>query len=102
MALFKVEKILSGNKIKVANGWSWGSHEGTKVQIAGYNPSTGAQDFIKLNEDLAKDRLNHLINNKDVELGEVVRVDGDCITCMVYYNGIDISKYFPEYKTYAV
>lgn len=98
MALFQVTEILSGNKVRVAKGWSWGEHKGTDVVIAGYDPTKGSDGVIKnLNEQLATIRLTSLINGKDIELGQVISVNGECITCIVYYNGVDIAKYFPEY-----
>ncbi len=99
MALFRVTEVLSGNKVRVANGWSWGVNKGTDVIIAGYNPTKGTVGILaQINADLAKSRLTSLINGKDVELGQVSRVDADgCITCLVFYNGVDVAKYFPEY-----
>ncbi len=98
MALFKVAEIISGNRIKVAGGWNWTTHSGTEVIIAGYNPTQGGQAIDILNESLAKARLTALISNKDVELGKVFQVNADkSITCLVFYNGVDIAKYFPEY-----
>ena len=97
MALFNVTEILSGNRIRVT-GWNWSTHSGTDVIIAGYNPTQGAQAIAKLNEDLAKARLTSLINGKDVELGKVYHVNSEgSITCLVFYNGVDVAKYFPEY-----
>jgi len=100
MALFKVTEILSGNKIKV-EGWEWKGIEGTDVVIAGYNPTQGTEAIAKLNEDLAKNRLMSLIQGKEIELGRVTSYNDDrSITCIAYYNNVDIAKYFPEYQTF--
>lgn len=98
MALFRVAEIKAGNKIQVANGWEWGGDQGTDVIIAGYNPTQGNHELSRINEELAKNRLSSLIQGKEVELGRVVTKNNDgSITCVTYYNGVDIAKYFPEY-----
>lgn len=102
MALFRVTQILNGNRIKV-EGWLWNGHEGTDVIIAGYNLTNsflGTNESInRINQDLAVNRLSSLILTKEVELGRVLSINEDgSITCIVYYNGVDIAKYFPEYN----
>jgi hypothetical protein len=97
MALFRVKEILSGNKVKV-EGWNWKDSTGTDVVIAGYNPTQGNDNLTKVNETLAKNRLISLIDQKEIELGRVINLNEDgSITCVAFYNGVDIAKYFPEY-----
>ncbi|WP_026729480.1 hypothetical protein [Flavobacterium denitrificans] len=97
MALFRVKEILSGNKVRL-EGWNWKESTGTDVVIAGYNPTQGEDTFATVNESLAKNRLISLIDQKEIELGRVVNLNEDgSITCVAFYNGVDISKYFPEY-----
>jgi len=97
MALFRVKEILSGNKVKL-EGWNWKDSTGTDVVIAGYNPTQGDNAIAKLNESLAKNRLTSLIDQKEIELGRVLNLNDDgSITCLAFYDGVDIAKYFPEY-----
>jgi hypothetical protein len=99
MALFRVNKILTGNKVQV-DGWTWKEHAGTDVIIAGYNPYiiSDNESIIRISQELAKNRLTSLVLEKEIELGKVISInDDDSITCIAYYNGIDIAKYFPEY-----
>lgn len=100
MALFRVNKILTGNKVQVT-GWTWDGHSGTDVIIFGYNPDVFSRDasIISINQELAKNRLTSLVLEKDIELGKVISKNDDgSITCVAFYKGIDISKYFPEYN----
>ena len=99
MALFRVNNILTGNKVQVT-GWSWNDYSGTDVIIAGYNPNIIADGSISIiSQELAKNRLTSLVLGKEIELGKVISVNSDgSITCVAFYNGIDIAKYFPEYS----
>ncbi len=100
MPIFTVTEVIEGNKIRVS-GWTWEQHAGTIVVITGYNPSFNSPPaFPTLAASLAKNRLISLLKDKQIELGKVIQYNNveNSITCQAFYNGIDISNYFPEYK----
>ena len=95
MALFKVTNIIDGTTIEVV-GWAWGDYAGRLVKVEGYTIKDPQH------EAFAKGKLNILLNDKMVELKNVIRAEkrqgdnNDIIHCSVFLNDIDIAQYFPE------
>jgi len=96
---FTVTHIIDGNTIQVT-GWKWGEFRGSKVKIMGYSFNGKGVNYNLL----AKNRLENLILNKEIELQNVIRAEksillqDDIIYCSVFFNGVDISQYFPELR----
>lgn len=97
MALFRVTHIIDGDTIKVSPNWVWDKREGDIVKVLGY---TTPQET---NQAYAIDKLSNLILNKNVELKApqyYTSPKSAAIGCRVYLNGVDVSKYFPEFNNF--
>lgn len=99
MSDFTVSEVIDGDTFSVKGGWIWTKDDGTKVEgvtvrPTGYNtPESGKTGF-----DSAKNKLEKLINGKTVTLKNPVNVSYGRLVCDVYYDGKNLSDYFPEYK----
>lgn len=90
MATFSVKNIIDGNTIEITPNWKWGENSGSTVKIAGYNPPNAT------NAAFTVSKLNTLLMGKPIELKNPTEVSTNIITCHVFLNEVDISKYFPE------
>jgi hypothetical protein len=99
---FKVEKILDGETIKVVPKWEWITPDGTKLignelKITGYKlPVTNSSHI-----NYAIDKLSKLLINREVVLKNpsLLKNNTEKIACSVFVDNVDVSQYFPEYKT---
>lgn len=97
-AMWKVEKIIDGNSIEVSPGWKLKDKSGNRIRINGYKLEMDLMP-AEFAQSLAKDRLKTLIDGKEVQLNMEVEVnDSGELVCSVYLDGIDISKYFLEFR----
>ncbi len=92
MTQFKVTNIVDGDTFDVTPGWTWNGNQGTRVRPAGYD----APELLSQSGEAAKSRLSKLLYGKMVELGEAYRIDRGRIVCEVFFNGVNLAKYFPK------
>lgn len=90
MATFSVTNIIDANTIQVTPNWKWGDNSGSFVKIVGYNPPNATATAFTIS------KLKTLLHGKSIELKNPSHVNQGTITCYVYLNEIDVSKYFPE------
>jgi len=91
---FKVVNIIDGDTFEVLPPWKWGDRSGIRVRPTGYNiPEEGQPGYQN-----AKDKLQKLILEKEVELKNFVDIDYDRLICDVYFDGKNLADYFPIYK----
>lgn len=98
MNIWKVSGILAGNRISVVPDWAWNEKSGHEIVILGYTVSV---DNLPDNfaEQLAVNRLNKILLNKDITLKNPREVDADNnLHCEVYLDDVNICKYFADFK----
>ncbi len=94
MTTFKVTKIIDGDTFEVSPNWKLNNQTGSVVRANGYDtPEEGKPDY-----QTAKDKLENLILNKEVELNDPIRITYGRLLCDVYYKGKNIADYFTEYQ----
>lgn len=96
--LFKVEEIISGDEIRISPNWAWQGEIGDTVVVYGYITPKPTMDGY----EFAKKKLEKLILGRKVELYSPSFYDkfGHAkLVCNVYLDGIDISNFFPEFKS---
>ena len=90
MAEFKVVRIVDGDTFDVNPDWEWNGETGSRVRPAGYD----AAEIGSREGQSAKDKLQLLILNQNVELGDAYRVDRGRLVCEVIFRGRDLASYF--------
>jgi|ERR1700757_3071936 len=100
--MWRVQHIISGNKIRLIPTWNWNGATGSLVELTGYTitPTTIHAQVANL---LATNRLNSLLaNNVTITLANPTRtyLDGVelVLVCDVLLNGVSVSKYFPDFQ----
>ncbi len=91
---FKVVSIIDGDTFDVTPKWIWDGKEGNRVRAAGYN----APEQGQLGYEAANRRLRNLIDGKEVDLKNPIKITYGRLLCEVYLNGKNLADYFPEYK----
>jgi hypothetical protein len=94
---FKVTEILSGNKIRIVPKWVWNGQNGHEVIVNGYKVSLDGLPF-EFAQSLAKNRLISTIKDKEITLKNPIKIEEGVLYCDVYYNEINISKYFADFN----
>ena len=95
MEKFTVTQVIDGDTFDVTPKWKWNNQIGERVRPTGYDaPELNEQEGIA-----TKQKLERLIKGKRVELGKVASIDRGRLVCDVYFNGRNLSHYFPEYQT---
>ena len=90
---FKVIKVIDGDTFTVSPNWHYENNSGDIVRPTGYNsPEQGQYGFEE-----AKEKLRMLIEGKNVELKNPIKITYGRLLCDVYYNGRQLADYFPEY-----
>lgn len=99
---FKFEKVIDGQRIEVSPKWSINTDENTKITgneltIIGYKIPENSD----IHSNYAISKLNILLKNKELILKnpKILSTDPAKIACSVFVDNIDVSNYFPEYKT---
>lgn len=91
---FRVSEVIDGDTFKVSPNWKWNDKEGNIVRANGYDtPEKGQQGY-----QTAKEKLEKLILDKDVELKNPVKITYERLLCDVYVDGKNLASFFPEYK----
>jgi len=93
---WKVIDILSGNHIKISPKWKWAGQSGDKVLVKGYLVSLSGLP-AELAEVMAKNRLSSTIKDKEITLRNPTKAENGVLYCDVFYNDINISKYFADF-----
>lgn len=92
---YKIIEIIDGDTFKVSPEWKWNAHtSGTLVRLNGYNAPEKDQEGYRE----AKEKLENLILNKEVELKNPIRVTDGRLLCDVYYEEKNLTEHLPEYK----
>jgi endonuclease YncB( thermonuclease family) len=93
METFTVVAVIDGNTFEVSPPWEWKDETGDRVTATGYDaPRSGKQGMA------AEQKLSVLIQNKKVELGTPLKIEGGRLVCEVYFQGMNLADYFSEYK----
>ena len=91
---FTVLRVISGDTIEVSPNWNWSNQTGRTVKINGYNaPKEDEPGF-----ETAKDKLEKLVLNEQVELTELLKLPSGRLLADVKYHGLNLADYFFEYK----
>lgn len=93
MATFTVSQIIDGDTFAVSPKWKWNGEIGDRVRPTGYDtPELGTADG-----KAAKQKLECLILNQQIELGKVATLDRGRLVCDVFFNGHNLADYFRDY-----
>jgi endonuclease YncB( thermonuclease family) len=95
MAKFTVSQIIDGDTFSVRGGWKWNGNTGERVRPIGYD----APELPSHSGNAAKQELERLILNKQVELSNVATIDRGRLVCDVLLNGRNLADYFPEFRS---
>jgi endonuclease YncB( thermonuclease family) len=91
---FKVGTVIDGDTFTVVGGWVWGDEKGDTIRPAGYDaPELGTPEGVK-----AANKLNDLIGDQIIQVGDVHTLSHGRLVCEVFYDGKNLADYFPEYK----
>jgi endonuclease YncB( thermonuclease family) len=93
MATFRIESVIDGNTFEVSPPWEFDGETGKLVQATGYDAPKSGKGAIA-----AEQKLSILMQNKNVELESPQGIEGGKLLCEVYFQGINLADYFPEYK----
>jgi len=94
MPVFTVTKIIDGDTFEVSPQWKWSGQTGTRVRPAGYD----APELPSGKGNKAKAELTVLIEDEQVELREAYKVDHGRLVCDVFFQGKNLTDYFPEFE----
>ena len=89
--VFKVKSVVDGETIKVEPRWKWNNEIGDTIKIG---------DQIKINSDYLLKRLITILNDREIELKNPSKVEGDILYCYIFLDGVNIKTYFPELQTH--
>ncbi|HEX76035.1 MAG TPA: thermonuclease family protein [Dehalococcoidia bacterium] len=93
METFTVAAVIDGNTFAVSPPWELEDETGDRVRATGYDaPKSGSEAMA------AEQKLSILIQNRKVELGTPHGVDRGRLVCDVYFQGMNLADYFPEYR----
>ena len=91
---FNVTKVIDGDTFTVNPEWKWNNQTGDTVRPAGYNtPEKGEKGHTE-----ATNKLKKLIEGKDVELENPVKLTYGRLLCDVIIDGKNLKSFFPEYQ----
>lgn len=91
---FNVTKVIDGDTFTVNPKWEWNNQTGEYVRPLGYNaPEKGTKGYT-----VATNKLKKLIEGKNVELKNAVKLTYSRLLCDVFINGKNIKTFFPEYQ----
>lgn len=91
---FTVTEIIDGDTFKISPGWKWNNKKGDTIRPIGYD--TPEQNESGYQE--AKEKLEQLLLNKEIELKNPVKLSYDRILCDVFVDGKNLAEFFPDYK----
>lgn len=91
---FTVIRVISGDTFEVSPKWKWNDETGSLVKANGYDTPKECDPGF----EAAKDKLEKLILNEQVELTELLKLPSDRLLADVKYNGLNLTDYFYEYK----
>lgn len=89
MNSFSVINVVDGDTIDVSPEWTWNGTSGARVRFADYN----APELDESGGQAAKNELERLILEEDVELKNPVNLDRGRLVCDVYFKGRNIVSY---------
>lgn len=89
MAKFKVVRIVDGDTFDMKPDWKWNGETGSRVRPAGYD----AAEIGSPAGQSAKDKLQRLVLNQKVDLGDAYRVDRGRLVCEVFFRERSLTSY---------
>jgi len=96
MESFKVNAVLDGNTLEVAQAWEIDGKTGKNVVATGYDTPKKGKEAISIEQ-----RLSVMLTDKNVELRPPYDVQGNKLFCNVYFQGMNLADYFSHYKAIA-
>jgi hypothetical protein len=96
MESFKVNAVLDGNTLEVAQAWEIDGKTGKKVVATGYDAPKRGKEAISIEQ-----RLSVMLTDKQVQLGPPYEVQGNKLICNVYFQGMNLADHFSYYKEEA-
>lgn len=90
--LFIVTKIFDGDTFEINPKWNWNDDTGKVIGLKGYNSPVLGQSGYKE----AKERLEQLILNKQVDLRNPVNLSTGRLLCNVYIDGKPLEEYLED------
>lgn len=93
MAEYKVTEVIDGSTFTVSPGWKWQDQRGYTIRIAGYS----APGIDESEGQIAKNKLSDLVLGRYVELRTARKVENGHLVCDVFFPGVNLAAYFPEY-----
>ena len=93
METFIVEAVVDGNTLIISPPWKLDNETGDRVRATGYNPPKTGSEAMK-----AEQKLSIMIQNKQIELDTPQGIERGKLVCDVYFKGINLADYFPEYQ----
>jgi len=92
--MFKVKNVIDGDTFTVSPTWKWENESGDTIRPNGYDsPEKGEAGY-----EAASNKLKNLIQGKEVELKNAIKLTYGRLLCDVYFNGKNLKDYFPEYQ----
>ncbi len=92
--MFKVQNVIDGDTFTVSPRWEWENETGDTVRPNGYD----APEKDEAGYEAATNKLKDLIQGKEVELRNAIKLTYGRLLCDVYFNGKNLKDYFPEYQ----
>ena len=93
METFTVEAVIDANTFIISPPWKLDDETGDTIRATGYNPPKSGSNAMK-----AEQKISIMIQNKQIELAKPHGIERGKLVCEVYFNGVDLADYFPEYK----
>jgi endonuclease YncB( thermonuclease family) len=91
---FRVIRVIDGDTFEVSPNWKWKDEIGNIVRANGYNtPEENNPGY-----EAAKNKLEELILNKDVDLTNPIRITYGRLLCDVIFANMNLKDHFPEYQ----
>lgn len=92
--MFTVNNVIDGDTFTVSPKWKWENESGDTIRPNGYDsPEKGEAGC-----EAATNKLKNLIQGKEVELKNAIKLTYGRLLCDVYFNGKNLKDYFPEYQ----
>jgi hypothetical protein len=93
--VFTVIRVINGNTFEVSPQWDWNGRTGSVVKANGYDvpDQQGGPGY-----QTAKDKLEKLLLNEQVELVKPLPLPSGPLLADVIYKGLNLADYFYEYK----
>jgi endonuclease YncB( thermonuclease family) len=93
MSFNTVFSVVDGRTFEVTPAWRWMDQTGTYVEATGYDPPRMSEEGGRE----AREKLTNLLLGKQVELRKPQEVRRGILICDVYFAGLCLAEFFPEF-----